>query len=154
MKDSSKTIIANEIVTIFKLFIPSILIALIIAIAFSFYSNLIQISLFDKKFNWSEATEIIWDKDFGGEIPNGMVPKQYTFIFSDEKYDFMGNRTGSGSWEISEEGYVEVKAQVIDALINKSFEIFLIAIPFSFLSIMAIRYISKSYNWINRYSTK
>jgi hypothetical protein len=136
--------IANEVITIFKKFKLSLILSVFFFIGYSYYNKLIQISLFDYRFAWFEAKEIL----------NGYIPKQYVNIEDSSEYIEGTNlkTISHGHFEISDAGYIEVKKEIVSRLLSDSFETSLLAIPFIFLIIIFLYYILKSLNWVKKYA--
>jgi hypothetical protein len=136
--------IANEVITIFKKFKLSLILSVFFFIGYSYYNKLIQISLFDYRFAWFEAKEIL----------HGYIPKQYVNIEDSSEYIEGTNlkTISHGHFEISDAGYIEVKKEIVSRLLSDSFETSLLAIPFIFLIIIFLYYILKSLNWVKKYA--
>ena len=145
MKDSeqkveNKKAVANEIVNIFRKIKLSLLIGIIWFISFSVYNKLFEYSLFDYSFGWSEAEEIL-----------GYQPSQYNFVAGENQNQEFGAPT-YGSMEISDEGRIEVKKDIISKLFENSIIFTLVMIGLTFLTLMLINYLNKAINWTKKYA--
>lgn len=145
MKDSeqkleNKKAVANEIVNIFSQIKISLLIGLIWFIGFSVYNKLFEYSFFDYSFGWSEAEEIL-----------GYQPSQYNFVAGENQNQEFGAPT-YGSMEISDEGRLEVKKDIIAKLFENSIIFTLVMIGLTFITLMLINYLNKAINWTKKYS--
>lgn len=143
--NDKKKFIANEIVVLFKKLKISIILAIFFFIGYSVYNNLIQIAIFDYKFSWFEARDIL----------HGYIPEQYVNIEDSAEY-IQGTeiRTlASGHFEISEDGYKVVRKEIVSELFEDSFQISLLMIPIIFIILVLLYYILKSMKWVKKYSS-
>ena len=74
------------------------------------------------------------------------MPNQYSFVISDAS-------TETGSWEISDDGYIEIKKEVINKLLENSLKFSLIMIPITFVILLFLNCMRKSLKWIKKYSS-
>lgn len=145
MKDSEEKIenkkaVANEIVNIFRKIKLSLLIGLIWFIGFSVYNKLFEYSLFDYSFGWSEAEEIL-----------GYQPSQYNFVAGENQNQEFGAPT-YGSMEISDEGRLEVKKEIIAKLFENSIIFTFVMIGITFIILMLINYLNRAVDWTKKYA--
>jgi hypothetical protein len=139
-KTETKKAVANEIVNIFKKIKISLLCGLIWFVGISVYNKLFEYSLFDYNFGWSEAQNIL-----------GYQPSQYTFVAGENLNSKFGDPT-YGSMEISDEGRLEVKKEIISELFEYSIIFTFTMIGVTFIIILLVGYLKKVINWTNKYA--
>ena len=177
--NETKKTVANEIVTVFRKVKISIILGFVWFAGFSIYNGLIQYSLFDKQFAWFEAEEILGYKpsqynfvvdkvERKSEVINNTTAEDNKLLDSiadTEEFKEWNKKNGniaennaldneihSGSMEISDTGYGEVKKEIINKLVEDSFIFTLIMISVIFGILMLFHYINRGIKWTNKYA--
>ncbi|MGG7035138.1 MAG: hypothetical protein ACI7YS_08090 [Flavobacterium sp.] len=180
LKTENKRAFANEIVNIFKKVKISLLTGLIWFIGFSVYNKLFEYSLFDYSFGWAEAEEILGYRPsqynfvvLGNENPK--IDQEYIRLLDEwhkarntpeelqankrlELYLARENKNTEfgaptyGSMEISGEGRLEVKKDIISKLFENSAIFALVMSAITFVVLMLIHYLNKAINWTKKYA--
>ena len=176
-----KKAVANEIVNAFKKIKISLLIGLIYFIVFSIYNKLFQYTFLDYNFSCIEAEQIlgykpsqynltvnndenindslqIEDGKFLDSIANTDEFKKWSKKkIAVEKNDVVENNAvekevHTGNIEISNEGRLEVKKNIIVKLLENSLIFTSVMIIITFIVLLLIHYIKKVINWTKKYA--